>query len=158
MNKYYVYVHRRLSDNKPFYVGKGSGNRALNFTGRNIHWYRVKNKHGIKVEVVFHDLTEDEAFQCEIDVIKEFKYFGYPLVNLTDGGEGPSGLSFTDMQRFNISNALKNKNSKCKDKSIKRPSAYGENNHFADLNKYTFIRLYDGFEINCSRHELCEKI
>lgn len=91
-NIFYVYVHRRLTDNKPFYVGKGKGNRAFTSNGRNDYWKNTKDKHGFSVEIVFENLTEDEAFQCEKDTITEFRYFGYPLTNLTDGGEGVSGI------------------------------------------------------------------
>lgn len=96
MNNFYVYVHRRLSDNKPFYVGKGKGNRAFSSFGRNSYWKNTKEKHGLSVEIVFDNLTEDESFQCEKDTILEFKYFGYPLTNLTDGGEGTTGYKVTE--------------------------------------------------------------
>lgn len=173
MNNFYVYVHRRLSDNKPFYVGKGSGNRAWDFTGRNIYWKRVKDKHDISVEVVFDNLTESEAFQCEVDTILEFNYFNYPLTNLTTGGEGSSGLKFTDEQRLRISKSLEgripwNKGLKTVDnkeylysdeyREKLRQAKLGvfdnENNPFADKNKYDFVRLSDGFEITCTRQYL----
>jgi hypothetical protein len=157
-----VYVHRRLTDNKPFYVGKGSGNRAWQFIGkqRNTYWHNVKNKHGIQVEIVFDDLTEIEAFQCEKDTIIEFNYFGYCLTNMTSGGEGSSGLNFTDQQRLNIANGLINKrySSYVKtERNIKRVSTSGINNPFADKSEYDFIRLLDGLEVRCSRHQLCDK-
>lgn len=91
-NIFYVYIHRRLSDNKPFYVGKGKGNRAFSSSGRNSYWKNTKDKHGFSVELVFENLSEEEAFQCEKDTITEFRYFGYPLTNMTDGGEGLSGV------------------------------------------------------------------
>lgn len=91
MSKFYVYVHRKLSDNSPFYVGKGKGDRAYKKSGRNQRWLRTVQKHGYLVEIVFDSLTEEEAFQCEKDTILEFKYFGYDLCNMTDGGEGRSG-------------------------------------------------------------------
>lgn len=159
MNNFYVYVHRRLSDNKPFYVGKGKGNRAYSLSGRNDYWKNTAKKHGFSVELVFEELNEEDSFQCEKDTILEFTYFGYPLTNLTSGGEGSSGIKFTDKQRLNIANGLRNKRYKdvVKNKiEILRPSAYGENNHFADKSQYTFIRLSDGLEITCSRHQLCE--
>lgn len=64
-NIYYVYVHRRLSNGHPFYVGKGKDKRAWDLQGRNSYWTRTKNKHGLLVEIVFDNLSEDEAFQCE---------------------------------------------------------------------------------------------
>lgn len=161
MNKYYVYVHRRLSDNQPFYVGKGSGNRAWDFStkGRNPYRHRVKNKHGVQVEIVFDNLNEDDALKCEKDAILEFNYFGYKLTNMTSGGEGSSGLDFTDQQRLNIANGLRSKRYRENIKTVPiilRPTAYGDKNHFADTTLYDFIRLSDGLEIRCSRHQLCK--
>lgn len=89
MNKYYVYVHLRKTDNLPFYVGKGCGERAWNFNNRNNYWVNVKNKHGIIVEILFKNLSEQESLQIEKDTILEFQYFGYPLTNLSSGGESP---------------------------------------------------------------------
>lgn len=91
MNKYYVYLHRRASDNKPFYVGKGSRYRAWDFSRRNPHWQNIKNKHGVIVDILFENLAEEDAFQIEKDTILEFTYFGYSLCNKTAGGEGISG-------------------------------------------------------------------
>lgn len=107
MNKFYVYVHRRASDNLPFYVGKGKAERAWWRHGRSAFWKNVVNKHGYTVELVFENLSEEEAFQCEKDTILEFRYFGYPLVNLTDGGDGPIGWKATEETRQRMSKAQK---------------------------------------------------
>ena len=32
----------------------------------------------------------------------------------------------------------------------------GNKNPFADLNEYTFVRLVDGFEVTCTRSDLCK--
>jgi hypothetical protein len=98
---FYVYVHRRLSDNKPFYVGKGKSRRAWDCKNRNKHWNNIVDKHGLVVEIVFDSLLETEAFQCEIDTILEFKYFNYELCNYTNGGEGLSGFKWTEEQMIN---------------------------------------------------------
>ena len=90
-NIFYVYLHRRKTDNKVFYVGKGKGKRAYSKQGRSDWWRRTADKHGFVVEIVFEHLPEKEAFQCEKDTILEFRYFNHPLVNLTDGGDGMSG-------------------------------------------------------------------
>lgn len=97
-NDFYVYVHRRADDNLPFYVGKGRKQRAWNFYSRNAYWNNTEKKHGVIVELVFENLTEEEAFQCEVDTILEFKYFDYPLTNLTVGGDGVSGYKQTPEQ------------------------------------------------------------
>jgi hypothetical protein len=106
-NRFYVYLHRRLSDNKPFYVGKGQGDRAWYLHHRSAFWNNVVNKHGFKSEIVFDDLEEDEAFQLEVDTILEMKYFGNELVNLTNGGDGPRGRVFSEESRRKMSEAQK---------------------------------------------------
>lgn len=110
MNNFYVYVHRRLSDNKPFYVGKGKGNRAYSLSGRNDYWKNTAKKHGFSVELVFEEMNEEDAFQCEKDTILEFKYFGYPLTNLTDGGEGSTGYKVTEKAKKLKSVIMSDKN------------------------------------------------
>lgn len=170
MNKYYVYIHRK-DNGQPFYVGKGSGNRAWDFSGRNHYWQRVSKKHGVNVDIVFESLTEDEAFQCEKDVILELEYFGCTLCNMTSGGEGSSGLQFTDTQRLTISKSLKGRKpwnvglSKPKENkpsiytdetrrkmSVAKRGVYtGEKNPYADTNIYTFVRLSDGFVVQTTR-------
>lgn len=159
-NKFYVYVHIRNSDGQVFYIGKGSGNRAWDFYGRNVYWKNVKNKHGIRVEILFSSLAEKDAFQLEREVISVFETEGNKLTNLTKGGEGPAGVSFTDKQRLNIALGLKQKrygNKEHKDVFVKRPKAYGDNNHFADNSIYCFVQLEDGKEVTCTRHELCSQ-
>lgn len=158
---YYIYLHRKATNGDIFYVGKGSGNRAYDTSkkGRNQYWHRVRDKYGLEIEILFDNLTEEEAFQCEKDVILELEYFSCKLTNLTKGGEGPSGVQFTDTQRLNIQKGLREKrygNLERKIIEVKRPSSYGENNHFADTNEYSFVRLEDGFEITCTRHALAE--
>lgn len=90
---FYVYLHRRNDTGKVFYVGKGKGNRAWHTHGRNPYWNNVANKHGRSVKVLFDGLSEDEAYQAEIDVINELRYMGEPLVNMNKGGDGNKGMT-----------------------------------------------------------------
>lgn len=62
---FYTYLHRRASDNLPFYIGKGKGDRAYRTNHRNPYWHRTVRKHGLTVEVLAHWLTEAEAFEHE---------------------------------------------------------------------------------------------
>lgn len=64
-NDFYIYVHYRLSDNKPFYVGKGKELRAYSKKNRNQYWQNIVDKCGYRVEIVFENLDEETAFQCE---------------------------------------------------------------------------------------------
>lgn len=127
-DRYYVYLHRKKTDGTIFYVGKGSGFRAWTKAGRNPHWNNVANKYGFAVEILFDCLLEEEAHLVEIDVIKELRYFGYNLVNMSDGGEGYSGYKWTDVDKLKVS----------------------------DNAVYVFINK-DGTMINCTRKELSDK-
>ena len=92
--KYYVYVHRYASGPKRgqvFYVGKGSGKRAVSTSGRNLYWKRVVNKYGYTHETMMCFHEEVCSFSFERSLIN---FYGREtLVNLTDGGEGPSGAT-----------------------------------------------------------------
>ncbi len=89
--RHYVYVHRRASDGRIFYVGKGSHpDRARASDRRNRHWQAIVAKHGVVVEVVQHFETDALAQQCERDLIAW--YGRAALANMTDGGDGCAGL------------------------------------------------------------------
>lgn len=105
MNDFYVYAHYRLDNNQPFYIGKGRGSRAYKIHGRSEYWKRVSNKYGHRVEILFDNLTEDEAFQVEKDSILELRYFGFNLVNMTNGGEGSSGIVMSEETKLKMSKA-----------------------------------------------------
>lgn len=88
MNSFYVYVHRRATDGRIFYVGKGRGRRA-HAVGRNPHWHNIVKKHGHTVHFVDQGLDEATAFELEQFMIA---FCGRDtLCNMTDGGEGTSG-------------------------------------------------------------------
>lgn len=86
---FYVYVHKRKTDGRIFYVGKGCKNRAWWFYGRSEYWNRVSNKHGVVVEILKDGLSEPEAHEMEIKLIS--KIGRKMLCNHTNGGEGMSG-------------------------------------------------------------------
>lgn len=91
-----VYLHRRSTDGRVFYVGKGTRKRANFFHDRNQYWQKTAKKHGVEVEIVFDGLCESDAFEEERNVIAELRYFGEPLTNMTDGGEGSTGYKFSE--------------------------------------------------------------
>lgn len=98
---YYVYIHYRLDSNTPFYVGKGKNRRAYDKRGRNSFWKRIVDKHGYRVEIKSQDLTEQEAFNLEINTIEELRKI-YTLANVTEGGEGKTPLWFIEKQEREI--------------------------------------------------------
>jgi hypothetical protein len=96
---FYTYIHRRNDTGAIFYVGKGIGNRYRQKTGRNDRWHKIVAKHGFSCEIVAPWEREDDAFAHEVFLIKTLRELGYQLVNLTDGGEGPSGHRASDESR-----------------------------------------------------------
>jgi hypothetical protein len=110
-NKYYVYLHIKETDGKPFYVGKGCGNRAYQSgkNNRSNYWNNIVNKYGFDIIFLELNLTEQEALEKEIYWIKRIGRKDLnegPLINFTDGGEGTSGYKFNDKQKINLSVAM----------------------------------------------------
>ena len=109
---FYVYIYKNpLKNNDPFYVGKGKGDRFL---------YHLKEKKSVNphksntikqirtqglepiIEIYINNLIENDAFEVEKNLIKFFgrrniKTGG--LTNLTDGGEGVSGVIWSNEHR-----------------------------------------------------------
>lgn len=99
---FYAYVHMK-PDMVPFYVGKGTLKRAntLGKRGRNEWHRRVVEKHGrrnIIIEVI-KCKTEAEAFAREQMTIRALRASGVVLCNLTNGGEGASGIPLVGDRR-----------------------------------------------------------
>lgn len=100
--KFYIYAHYRNDTGEVFYIGKGEGNRHKSKQGRNPYWHNIVKAHGYTIEIIEHYESEGEAFQAELDLIAELgrKDLGKGLlVNMSDGGEGPSGAVRTPEQR-----------------------------------------------------------
>lgn len=88
----------------PYYVGKGKGDRAFR-TNRRIRPPKDKSR------IVFHtkDLSEDKAFALEVELIAKYGRIDNGtgiLRNLTDGGEGASGLIMSDEFRAKRKEAI----------------------------------------------------
>lgn len=94
--KFYVYALINSKDNKPFYIGKGIGNRIFNHQN-----CAIKDEHsnlkldtireiidsGFEVEhiIIRHGLTEKEAFEIEASIIDFGNKFGFEFSNLILG-------------------------------------------------------------------------
>ena len=90
---FYTYAHY-TPEGRLFYIGKGQGRRAYTFHKRNNYWNHVVEKYGKPdVQILANWNTEEEAFSHEILLIDCFKGLGHKLVNLSNGGEGPSGMT-----------------------------------------------------------------
>lgn len=112
MSDFYVYIHRRATDGKVFYVGKGHADRAWSKKGRNKYWHKIVGKHGFVVELAVSGVQEWYALEREIELIAQLRESGYALANITDGGDGVSGLKFTESSRKRMSDAHKDRYAK----------------------------------------------
>lgn len=106
-NKYYVYMLCFSDTMNPYYVGKGSNDRIFR------HFNKAKNgckgtlfnyirKFGASIIIDSFYNKEENAFLREIELISIFgrKNVGKgSLVNLTDGGEGNSGVFVSESTR-----------------------------------------------------------
>ena len=112
-NDYYVYFYLRSRDSAigkagiPYYVGKGKGRRAYR-KSRLVPVPKDKNN----IVFVLNNLTEEQAFQNEIDFISWYGRVNLGngiLRNLTDGGEGPSGAIRSEDYKRKMSELMKDK-------------------------------------------------
>jgi hypothetical protein len=137
-NSKVVYLHRKKTDNSVFYVGMGNLKRAYS-KQRTDWWNKVVNKHGYIVEIYKDGLTQEEAFQIEIELIEKYGRIDLKtgqLINQTNGGIAIEGMSDiilkkrskslrsvvrTEEWKNKISNALKGraKNKEWRDKIAK---------------------------------------
>ena len=108
---YYVYIF--YSDLCPIYVGYGKGQRWKDHfskrTNLRLNRFLSKNPHVIP-KIVAHHLTVSEAKLLERKLIASFGRFDCKqgsLYNLTDGGDGASGLSHSLDSRRKISEGAK---------------------------------------------------
>lgn len=106
-----LYRHIRVDKNEPFYIGIGKNvNRAYSKYSRNSIWYNITNKTNYEVEILFDNLTWEEAIIKEKEFIKLYgrKNLGLgTLVNMTDGGDGTLNYIYTENHRKLISEANK---------------------------------------------------
>lgn len=83
-NKFYTYAYLR-EDGTPYYIGKGTGDRAVK--GR----HRVSIPPLERIVIIKENITDDEAKALEIELIAHYgrqdKGTGI-LHNMTDGGDG----------------------------------------------------------------------
>ena len=127
----YLYHHIRLDTNEVFYVGIGINSksyktpfkRANSNRNRSKFWHYIVSKAGYKVEIIFENMSRDEACIKESDHIKLYGRRDIEtgiLVNMTNGGDGLNGHIFTDEHKKRI--GIKHKGRVFSDESKKRMS------------------------------------
>lgn len=115
----YVYKHIRLDNNQIFYIGISNNiknyYRASLRAKRNKFWKNIVEKTEYKIEIIYDNLTLEEAKEKEKVLIK---FYGRrdlklgTLCNLTNGGDGCESYICTQEIKDKISKTLKEKNYK----------------------------------------------
>ena len=106
MNDFYTYAYLR-EDGTPYYIGKGTGNRIYS-SKRKVKFPKDEKR----ILFLKQNLTEEEAFKHEIYMISVFgrKDNGTGILrNLTDGGEGVSGVVVGEKTRKKLREARRNR-------------------------------------------------
>lgn len=116
-NKFYVYAISDPRTKFPFYIGKGSGNRA---------WHHLKDKKSNKdkiklidsifkdglspkIDIIINNLSESLAYDIEYCIIKNAKNYGIHLTNKIGICKPPSrkGCKISEETKRKISNSTK---------------------------------------------------
>jgi hypothetical protein len=135
-----LYRHIRLDKNEPFYIGIGRDEkRAYSRYGRNSHWKNIVKISKYDVEIIFSDLSWEDAQEKEKEFIRVYgrKDLGLgTLCNLTDGGENPPllyghkfnlGRKQSDSTRQKRSRSLKGRTFSDETKKLKSEIAKSKN-------------------------------
>jgi hypothetical protein len=86
--------------------------RAWSHRYRNKWWTSIAAKVGFDVQILARWDDEESAFEHEKLLISCFRDLGYSLVNIADGGQGPSGLRHSEATRAKLSKLI-NDRMKC---------------------------------------------
>lgn len=110
----YVYRHIRHDKNEPFYIGIGSDTpyykRANERARRGLFWKKIIAKTSYSIEILFDDISFEDAKIKEIEFIKLYGRKDLNtgcLVNLTDGGDGLINKVYTPEYRKNLSDSMR---------------------------------------------------
>jgi len=134
---YYVYAYIRKSNGTPYYIGKGKGNRAYHKN----HTTPIP-KDRSKIIIMESNLSELGAFALERFYIR---WYGRKdlnngiLINLTDGGDGPSGRILSNETKAKMSVAKKNMSDETKAKMS--ASAIGRKHSPESIAKSSIARI-----------------
>ena len=80
--RFYVYYHVCTNNKEVVYIGKGTSNRAWEFTdaSRNTNWCEYKKSNKLDIKIVASDLSQEEALAIEKALIETKK----PILNINN--------------------------------------------------------------------------
>ena len=98
-----LYRHIRLDKNEPFYIGIAKHRTRPYSKKRNSIWKSIVAKSEYIIEIIFDDLSWEEAQQKEKEFISLYGRIDLhtgTLANLTDGGEYSPNLSLESRKKI----------------------------------------------------------
>lgn len=106
---FYVYEYYNLITQEVFYVGKGTGKRYRQMTGRNEDFIKYVRENECDVRIIKYFENEDDAFEYEKELISSYKEKGLSLCNKDFGGlGGVSGIWTQEKREYqSIHNPMK---------------------------------------------------
>ena len=109
--EFYVYRWYYKDTNVTFHIGKGKGQRYKEkIKSRNQYFKNIINKeqNNVTSEILFNNLTEQEAWNLEKQLIKKYKAKGECVTNFHEGGCGRNTGNYNNPERSKkISEAAK---------------------------------------------------
>lgn len=159
----FVYKHIRNDKNEVFYIGisdnkDGKYKRSLDEVHRNKFWKNITNKTSFTCEVIFDNISWEEAKKIEIELIEKyglrFNKTG-SLCNLTLGGEGSLGLKWDDERREKIMSKIvgKKRTQESKDRMSKsRAGRILTLSHKNNISKTLKSKEWSGKELEDKRN------
>lgn len=104
-NTFCVYRHIRLDTLMPFYIGIGIDLKRPYFCyGRNSDWQKIVDAVGYRVDIIFEDISKEEAISKEKELILLYGRIDRTtgiLVNRNAGGQGGNRRIWTNYDRKN---------------------------------------------------------
>jgi hypothetical protein len=122
---FYVYAYLR-NDGTPYYIGKGTGNRAYKHVAKEVTQPPTDKS---KIVILRENLTEQSAFEYEAYLITKYgrKDIGTGILrNRTNGGEGSTGYKHSEEIRKDIATRQKGNKHGAGNKGLKRTFANKE--------------------------------
>jgi hypothetical protein len=169
---YYVYAYLR-KDGSPYYIGKGTGNRAWDShrykSPKNNYYKGIATPSQDRIVILESNLTSIGAFALERRMIAWYgrKDLGTGILhNKTDGGEGMDNVVRTDEWKSNISKSHKGKVKSTSHRGNLSKSLLGnvpwnkgiyeKREYRSDPTIYKFVHT-SGIVEQCTRYQLREK-
>ncbi|MEM4994812.1 NUMOD3 domain-containing DNA-binding protein [Priestia sp. SB1] len=128
MKNFYVYEWFKNSTLEVIYVGKGTGLRRFDLHQRNQYFLSTISKHKCSVRIIESNLTEQQAFNLEVERIAELKALGQAKCNFTIGGVGGNTYQYLSVEKRSILSKNQSQKSKLwwKDKDLQYRKLHGE--------------------------------